>query len=61
MNLVYFPNMPLIIALPIFLSMPLRVVGIPVCLDNCCLAWVIPSALFQENDNPGIFMFFILK
>lgn len=57
MSLVYFPNMPLIIAFPIFLSSPAFDVGIPVCLANCCLAWVIPSALFQENDNPGIFMF----
>lgn len=40
---VNFPNMPLIIALPIFLSSPASDVGIHVCLANCCLARVIPD------------------
>ena len=44
------------IAFPIFRSRPAREVGMPVLRENCCLAWVTPSALFQENDNPGIFI-----
>lgn len=40
--------------LPIFLSIPDLDVGIPVSLENCCFAFVIPKARFYENDTPGI-------
>jgi len=40
--------------LPIFLSIPDLDVGIPVSLENCCFAFVIPKARFHENDTPGI-------
>ena len=44
------------IALPIFLSRPALLVGMPVSRANFCFIWVIPNALFNENDTPGIFM-----
>jgi len=54
---VYFlPKFDFIITLPIFRSRPAFDVGIPVCRANCCLACVMPRALFHENDNPGIFI-----
>lgn len=56
-ELLYLPKMLLIITLPIFLSSPALDVGIPVLRANCCFACVTPRALFQENDNPGIFIF----
>jgi hypothetical protein len=37
---------------PIFLSRPDFVVGIPVVLAILFFALVIPSALFQLNENP---------
>lgn len=45
------------IAFPILRSRPAREVGMPVSRENCCLACVTPRALFQEKDNPGIFIF----
>ena len=44
------------IAFPIFLSRPALLVGMPVSRANFCFIWVIPNALFNENDTPGIFM-----
>ncbi len=41
-----------IIDLPTFLSSPDFVVGIPVCRAKRCLAAEIPTARFQENENP---------
>jgi hypothetical protein len=38
--------------LPIFLSKPDFVVGIPVFRANLCLADVIPSARFHEKEKP---------
>lgn len=49
--------------LPIFLSSPLLEVGMPVFLLKFCFACVIPKALFQEKESPGILtddLFFIL-
>ena len=54
----FFPSKVLMIALPIFLSRPALLVGIPVSRANFCFIWVIPNALFNENDTPGIFMAF---
>ena len=51
---IYFPKSFLMIAPPIFLSIPCLVIGIPVFLLIFCFACVIPSALFQENVSPGI-------
>ena len=34
--------------------MPCLVVGIPIVRERSCLAFVIPRALFQEKDNPGM-------
>lgn len=41
-------------ALPIFLSNPLLEVGTPVFLLKFCFTLVIPKALFQEKESPGI-------
>jgi hypothetical protein len=38
---------------PNFARRPLRLVGIPVARAIFRFALVIPSARFQENDNPG--------
>lgn len=54
----YFPNMVFNMVLPILRSRPAFDVGMPVCLANCCFALVTPRALFQEKDNPGIFINF---
>ena len=51
---IYFPKSFLMIAPPIFLSIPCLVIGIPVFRLIFCFACVIPSALFQENVSPGI-------
>lgn len=40
-----------------FLSNPALEVGIPVSRANFCLACVIPSARFKENETPGILNF----
>ena len=42
---------------PNFLSNPALEVGIPVSRASFCLACVMPSALFKENDTPGILNF----
>lgn len=52
----FFPSKALMIAFPIFLSSPALLVGIPVSRANFCFIWVIPNALFNENDTPGIFI-----
>ena len=39
--------------LPNFRSTPPLVVGMPVCLAKRCLAAVIPSSRFNENENPN--------
>lgn len=44
----------LIIALPIFLSIPESDVGIPVVRATFCVSLVIPNALFHEKLSPGI-------
>lgn len=51
---IYFPKSFLMIAPPIFLSIPCLVIGIPVFRLIFCFAYVISSALFQENVSPGI-------
>lgn len=45
--------------LPIFLSMPLFVVGMPVAFVNDRFKRVMPKALFNEKLKPGIFVFVI--
>lgn len=55
----FFPKMALNTIFPIFLSNPALEVGIPVSRANFCLACVIPSARFKENDTPGILNFVI--
>ena len=45
--------------LPIFLSMPCFVVGIPVALAIVRLITSTPNALLVENDVPGILKIFI--
>ena len=45
---------------PIFLSIPCFVKGIPVCFAICCFTFVIPNALFQEKETPGIFSFVMI-
>jgi len=47
--------------LPIFLSLPCLVIGIPVNLENLCLAELIPSALFHENEKPYVFLLLIVN
>mgnify|MGYP006344153385 CR=1 FL=1 len=50
-------------ALPIFLSSPCFVVGIPVVLAIVLLRTSTPNALLGENDVPGmlnIFMAFVI-
>jgi len=49
----YLKNILKILA-PIFRSMPLLVVGMPVFLANRCLACVMPNNLFNENENPNL-------
>lgn len=49
-----YPNIFFKIMLPTFLSSPLLEVGIPVFLLKFCFACVIPKALFQEKESPGI-------
>lgn len=44
---------PLNMARPSLRSMPCRDKGIPMLLDNLCLAAVKPIARFHENDKPG--------
>jgi len=46
--------------LPNFLSTPPLVVGTPVFLAKLRLAAVIPSNLFNENENPNFPIFLIL-
>ena len=53
----YFPKINFNIIFPSFLSIPALVVGIPVCRAILCFVWLIPKALFHENDNPGIPVF----
>lgn len=53
----YFPNIDFNIILPIFRSSPTLEVGMPVSRAIFCFAWVMPNALFHENDRPGIPMF----
>lgn len=53
----FFPKMALNTIFPIFLSNPALEVGIPVSRANFCLACVIPSARFKENETPGILNF----
>lgn len=53
----FFLKMALNTIFPIFLSNPALEVGIPVSRANFCLACVIPSARFKENDTPGILNF----
>lgn len=55
-HIYFFPSKALMIALPIFLSRPALLVGMPVSRANFCFIWVIPNALFNENDTPGIFI-----
>ena len=50
---IYFLKNKFKILVPIFLSRPPFVVGIPVDLANFCFAWVIPNSLFNENENPN--------
>ena len=52
--------MALIIALPIFLSIPDWVVGIPVFWVKALLSLVIPNALLREKLNPGILVLVII-
>lgn len=47
------------IKLPIFLSIPERVVGIPVFWANALFNFVIPNALLREKLSPGIFVLFM--
>lgn len=49
--------MDLKIIFPSFLSAPALDVGIPVCRANFCFACVIPNALFQEKERPGMPVF----
>ena len=56
----FFLKMAFNTILPIFLSNPALEVGIPVSRANFCLACVIPSARFKENDTPGILNCFIV-
>ena len=53
----FFPKMAFNTILPTFLSNPALEVGIPVSRANFCLACVIPSARFKENETPEIFSF----
>ena len=46
--------------LPNFRSIPLLVVGIPVVRAKCCFACVMPKALLQEKESPGIPVFVFL-
>ena len=46
--------------LPNFRSTPPLVVGTPVFLAKLCLAAVIPSSLFNENENPNFPIFYNL-
>lgn len=48
----YFLKRVLIIALPIFLSIPNFVVGIPVFLAILFLNPLIPRSLLNENEKP---------
>lgn len=57
----FFPNIEFIIALPIFLSSPERVVGIPVALEMLLFALETPTARFHEKLRPGIFILFDLN
>lgn len=50
----FFPKMAFSTIFPTFLSNPALEVGIPVSRANFCLACVIPSARFKENETPGI-------
>ena len=50
----YFPKTILTNVLPIFRSIPCRLVGIPVSLAIFCFNWVIPKARFHEKETPGI-------
>ena len=47
-------------ALPIFLSRPDLVVGMPVLRAKFWRAWVMPKARFHENESPGIPVFVFL-
>ena len=56
-NYFFLPFTAFITAPPIFLSRPCLVIGIPVALLTFCFIALIPTALFSENDNPGIFIY----
>ena len=43
-------------SLPTLRSTPCLVIGIPVVRDIFCFTFVMPTARFQENVTPGIFM-----
>ena len=53
----FFPKMASNTIFPTFLSNPVLEVGILVSRANFCLACVIPSARFKENETPGILNF----
>lgn len=50
------PKIAFIMVLPTFRSNPCLVIGIPVFRLIFCLTAVIPTALFKEKLNPGIFI-----
>ena len=50
----FFPSIALMIVLPIFLSRPALLVGMPVSRANFCFIFVMPNARLSENDTPGI-------
>jgi hypothetical protein len=51
------PPVPLVTILPTLRCLPDFVVGIPVALAMLRFRLVIPVALFNENDSPGIPVF----
>lgn len=52
----FFPSMAFMMVLPIFLSKPALLVGMPVSRANFCFIFVMPNALLSEKDTPGIFI-----
>lgn len=49
-------------AFPNLRCRPVRVNGMPICLDNFPFAADMPLARFHENDNPGIpFRFLVIR
>ena len=53
----FFPKMAFYAIFPTFLSNPVLEVRIPVSRANFCLAYVIPSARFKENETPSFAYF----